>query len=136
MSKFKVGDIVRLKSGGPTMTVRGVSGLHGPFSRVLVEWFIDSTLKRDEFHEDSLDPDIAVLVIRAGRQSPSPGHSPTPWQLDPYPSTISGLKVHHVLDAEGSPIVEMWAHRGEAINLADANRIIQCVNACAHIANP
>lgn len=43
-SPFKVGDIVRLKSGGPQMVVVYVDG-----RSVDCMWFVDSALESDEF---------------------------------------------------------------------------------------
>jgi len=47
--KFKIGDIVELKSCGPAMTVVSVSGV-----RVVVCWFSDADLRRLSFHSDTL----------------------------------------------------------------------------------
>jgi uncharacterized protein YodC (DUF2158 family) len=41
---FKVGDLVVLKSGGPTMTVESIGQ-----GRVECVWFIDNELKRSSF---------------------------------------------------------------------------------------
>lgn len=54
--KFKTGDIVKLKSGGPPMTVKEL----GPEDRggeYLCEWFSGSTLKSSNFAPDSLIAD-------------------------------------------------------------------------------
>ena len=49
--KFKPGDIVRLKSGGPKMTVDSVAG-----HNVWATWFVDAKREHARFHEDSLEP--------------------------------------------------------------------------------
>lgn len=64
MNKFKVGDIVKLKSGGPDMTVTGIIGedenLHictyGGYrdGDLAVEYFSDKNLKKDIFHATSV----------------------------------------------------------------------------------
>jgi uncharacterized protein YodC (DUF2158 family) len=46
---FKMGDVVRLKSGGPKMTVYGVEG-----SRVYCVWFEGSKKIEDTFEMDTL----------------------------------------------------------------------------------
>ena len=57
MPKWKSGDIVRLKSGGPTMTVdRYVQGFGGtPTSDVIAKWFSSKGQETGSFHEDSLE---------------------------------------------------------------------------------
>ena len=72
MSKFVVGDVVRLNSGGPDMTVIQVGvnfgGVAVGASRrglaktpdrvrndfVVCEWFVGTSLKSDKFQEDTL----------------------------------------------------------------------------------
>jgi uncharacterized protein YodC (DUF2158 family) len=53
MAKFKIGDVVILKSGGPEMTIVGESHLiENGFE---VKWFdMDEELKEAEFPEDAL----------------------------------------------------------------------------------
>jgi uncharacterized protein YodC (DUF2158 family) len=71
---FKVGDVVRLKSGGPKMTVQSV----GDFSReglkvgVLCVWFRGEDRQQSIFHPDSLEvagQDVAAIAAIA-RRSP------------------------------------------------------------------
>ena len=47
--KFKIGDEVRHKSGGPKMVVKGYAG-----EEVICEWFDQSTLHEKAFHPDTL----------------------------------------------------------------------------------
>ena len=49
--KFKSGDVVRLKSGGPKMTAGGYS----MSSQVICRWFDGTKPMSDTFDEDSLD---------------------------------------------------------------------------------
>jgi len=51
MDNFKKGDTVRLKSGGPVMTIGGQE--HGG-SRVMCEWFDDGTAKHEFFYPEQL----------------------------------------------------------------------------------
>lgn len=50
--KFKPGDIVMLKSGGPKMTVREYDEESNTF---FCEWFKDGELKKEEFIPGSLE---------------------------------------------------------------------------------
>lgn len=51
---FKVGDIVKLKSGGPDMTVRVVPD---PTSKTYTcQWFAGKKLEQGSFPGDSLEP--------------------------------------------------------------------------------
>lgn len=50
---FSKGDIVKLKSGSPLMTVYGVK-MNTLNQRILCQWFIGSILQADEFHPDML----------------------------------------------------------------------------------
>lgn len=51
-SRFKEGDVVVLKSGGPKMTVIGF----GDTGLLNVNWFAGTELKRDCFADIELDP--------------------------------------------------------------------------------
>jgi uncharacterized protein YodC (DUF2158 family) len=53
MAKFKVGDIVQLKSGGPVMTV-DVARPVGDGIRYRCSWFAGSKLQAGHFPEDTL----------------------------------------------------------------------------------
>lgn len=48
---LEIGDVVQLKSGGPQMTVEGVSS---DKSRVSCIWFSDESVKKDGFQTQSL----------------------------------------------------------------------------------
>ena len=52
MAKYKMGDVVQLKSGGPEMTVASVSKLMG--TSYECQWFSGKKLERGNFPEDSL----------------------------------------------------------------------------------
>ncbi len=52
MSKYRVGDIVRLKSGGPKMTVE-VMQSRGFYT---CSWFVRTEIKSWVFHENALMP--------------------------------------------------------------------------------
>ena len=61
MRKFKVGDRVRLKSGGPCMTVISVDD----DNYYSVTWFDGNNRLTDELHEDTLtscDEPLGVYV--------------------------------------------------------------------------
>lgn len=59
-SEFKVGDLVRIKSGGPPMTVTSVSKLSGSVSINCV-WFDSQDRKREHY----FDAVVLVLVPEA-----------------------------------------------------------------------
>jgi uncharacterized protein YodC (DUF2158 family) len=59
MAQFKSGDVVGLKSGGPVMTVQHYSDTE----YVVCTWFDGKSLKRDVFHEASLQPTAAQAAI-------------------------------------------------------------------------
>jgi uncharacterized protein YodC (DUF2158 family) len=50
MEEFKAGDLVQLKSGGPTMTVKTAhaDGL------LFCQWFVGTTLSSDNFRAESV----------------------------------------------------------------------------------
>lgn len=52
-NQFEVGEIVRLKSGGPEMTVQSVAGTTS--SNYACQWFAGKKLERGIFPEDSLE---------------------------------------------------------------------------------
>lgn len=51
---FSVGDIVKLKSGGPEMTVKEVPDISDKFYEC--QWFAGKKLERGKFRGDSLEP--------------------------------------------------------------------------------
>lgn len=61
--KFKAGEVVRLKSGGPKMTIAWLEFHHNMSSNqydiftgeVLCEWFDDKELKQSKFQQNSLE---------------------------------------------------------------------------------
>lgn len=62
---FEAGDEVRLKSGGPPMTVESVAG-----AKVNCAWFVDREAKRDSFEEAMLKPFTRAAISSSSR---SPG---------------------------------------------------------------
>jgi uncharacterized protein YodC (DUF2158 family) len=50
--EFKVGDIVKLKSGGPDMTVEGWNAYHGAYD---CQWFAGKKLDTGLFKFESLE---------------------------------------------------------------------------------
>lgn len=52
---YQPGDIVKLKSGGPRMTVKGYFRLFGQPDTVECQWFVGGKLNYGKFAEDSLD---------------------------------------------------------------------------------
>ena len=55
MRKFKTGDIVRLKSSGPEMTVQKYHSDDVNDKRLTCMWFVDSEMKPGTFLEDQLE---------------------------------------------------------------------------------
>jgi uncharacterized protein YodC (DUF2158 family) len=51
---FQPGDLVQLKSGGPTMRVEAV--LNNTFENVRCAFFVNNVLRRYEFAADALQP--------------------------------------------------------------------------------
>lgn len=56
MSNFKPGDVVTLKSGGPSMTIRWVEAADG-VEEAYCEWFVDAEQKGGRFATTSLVSD-------------------------------------------------------------------------------
>lgn len=59
--KFKPGDIVQLKSGGPAMTVSEIRTSYGSgkFEGYWCEWFKGASKERAAFEEETLKPYVA-----------------------------------------------------------------------------
>ncbi len=53
-NKFKVGDVVQLKSGGPDMTVNDVPGSYAEYYHC--QWFAGKKLESGNFPENSIQP--------------------------------------------------------------------------------
>lgn len=56
VTQFKIGDIVQLKSGGPQMTVLGVTPVAPGTEWCGVYWFAGDTLRSAEFRPEVLRP--------------------------------------------------------------------------------
>ncbi len=59
--RFKTGDIVKLKSGGPEMTVKDDVEVPGlgfgvTMTEIHCQWFAGNKLQEGHFSEDSLEP--------------------------------------------------------------------------------
>jgi uncharacterized protein YodC (DUF2158 family) len=52
MAQLKIGDIVRLKSGGPIMTLNNIFGDGGTVECL---WFVTAELKSGRFSHDALE---------------------------------------------------------------------------------
>lgn len=52
--KFKVGQVVQLRSGGPEMTVSDISDVMGNKEKVRCQWFGGRKLEGGTFPEESL----------------------------------------------------------------------------------
>jgi len=55
MSKFKEGDVVRLKSGGPAMTIRSVRNSSIGLNIIHTNWFVDFDLREGTFVDKTLE---------------------------------------------------------------------------------
>jgi len=51
VKKFKEGDIVKIRSGGPDMTVKSISNIDG---ELICQWFSGSKLQSGYFDPESL----------------------------------------------------------------------------------
>lgn len=68
--KFKTGDLVQLKSGGPCMTVRGYEPADS--NEVVCEWFDGNVRHEKAFNQDMLNNYAAYSPIISGRtQNPN-----------------------------------------------------------------
>lgn len=65
---FNIGDVVRLKSGGPRMTIQDIGdpSASGPKRGVTCTWFVDSDLRTGTFQPEALeyprDPGSAFAI--------------------------------------------------------------------------
>ena len=68
---FKVGDLAKLKSGGPTMTVSGVDNF-GIRTIIRCTWFADSKKEQGEFPLEALasPPPIVMKKVNVTRDDP------------------------------------------------------------------
>ena len=74
MEIFEIGQVVRLKSGSPKMTIKGPDG-NGEETIWAVQWIDrNGKLQSDSFHEDMLD--IFVQQPREPRNSRDPNRDP------------------------------------------------------------
>lgn len=53
MKKLKIGDVVKLKSGSPDMTVGQINIVGAP-DYVSCSWFDEGKIQKAKFHKDSL----------------------------------------------------------------------------------
>jgi uncharacterized protein YodC (DUF2158 family) len=72
MGKFKKGDVVELKSGGPAMTIQDVGdyvSLGGTENSAHCIWFVGDIKYEGYFDEDNLMPYVArkSVVVGVGR---------------------------------------------------------------------
>lgn len=70
MSQFNVGDTVRLKSGGPIMTVARLTQvadkeIAGGIS-VRCQWFVNQDVRESSFHPDTLEPFVENATGASG----------------------------------------------------------------------
>jgi uncharacterized protein YodC (DUF2158 family) len=56
MAELKQGVVVRLKSGGPLMTVEGTAGGFLEDGQIRCQWFFRETLHNEVFHRECLAP--------------------------------------------------------------------------------
>lgn len=60
-SKYKIGDIVMLKSGGPSMTVDGIREHDG---RIYCHWFAGNKLHEGVFSPDAIDLEVELNPLK------------------------------------------------------------------------
>jgi uncharacterized protein YodC (DUF2158 family) len=60
---FKVGDTVRLKSGGPLMTIESIAPYPGGGLRAFCVWFEKNEQKRGNFPPEALEADDGSPVV-------------------------------------------------------------------------
>ena len=62
---FEIGEVVKLKSGGPSMTVESVAA-----EKVTVCWFEKERLRRELLHPQTLDQDLQHIMRQLILQDP------------------------------------------------------------------
>src|SRR5260370_27722110 len=75
MTVFKSGDLVVLKSGGPTMTVDTVNTDifdDDKITGILCVWFLGEKLQRVRFDPEAIEPALSEKASPAAREAPSP----------------------------------------------------------------
>lgn len=70
---FATGDQVRLKSGGPPMTVGSLNPAGGSQGWLVAEWFVGTTKHKDRFYQDTL---VAIVPVPA-RPVIAPAQNPS-----------------------------------------------------------
>jgi uncharacterized protein YodC (DUF2158 family) len=60
---FKVGDTVRLKSGGPLMTVTGVGNDEKRGQMVWTSWFVNNKEDKGHYPASSLEADDGTISV-------------------------------------------------------------------------
>ena len=65
-AKYKVGDVVQLKSGGPSMTVEGYRDYDG---HVICQWFAGNKLQSGVFDPDSIGLEAELDPLTKLRKS-------------------------------------------------------------------
>jgi uncharacterized protein YodC (DUF2158 family) len=94
MANLKVGDLVRLRSGGPVMTVEETEGAPLQAGQIRCQWFAGKRLEREIFPQENLidakdDPSVPgngpgagmstekiireIVAKRAGQDAQQPG---------------------------------------------------------------
>lgn len=71
MTAFKSGDLVVLKSGGPTMTVDAVNTSifdDDKVTGIVCVWFVGDRLERVRFEHDAIEP-VAIEPVRSKKPS-------------------------------------------------------------------
>ncbi len=62
--KFQSGDLVKLKSGGPSMTVESYHSPMGVVTeQVYCSWFVNGEKRKEIFHEDAVEK-VTDLPLR------------------------------------------------------------------------
>lgn len=60
--EFRVGDVVRLRSGGPLMTVEKIDITADGTQSILVAWFVDKQRQSGRFHPSMLESDSGIGI--------------------------------------------------------------------------
>jgi uncharacterized protein YodC (DUF2158 family) len=93
MTLFKSGDLVTLKSGGPTMTVDTVNTDifdDGKITGVLCVWFVGAKLERVRFDHRAIEPARTQESFPEKQESCSEKQEPSPGKEDAPPEEAAG----------------------------------------------